>query len=438
MRLNRDVATAVARRRFELSFGRLLIVTSHSNRFGAFLIFACFLAVPLCFARDSGAVRVPLTFEQNQGQARKEVRFVAHSGTRAVSLTDDAAVLTTHAGGTATSVQMRLKGAAHVEPHGESATGGVVNYYHSQDPNNWKENVPLFGAVRYPQLYPGIDAVFHGSGQDLEFDFEVEPGSEPERVELDFAGADRVSITVDGGLEVVSGKQTWHLVSPVAYQTIEDQRKLVPVKYQVTLDGTVSFELGEFDRSSKLIIDPVVQYSSAITASNEIIFSAIGTDTAGDLFVTGQTFAPDYPVVNGRNPSPTGTEQVFVTKISPAGNAILYSTYLPSSNFNSATKMVVDANGNAYVTGVTGAQDFPLTSTNLGTCSQSFCNAGFVVKLSPTGGLTYSTLLGTGQVLPYAIAIDSSGSAYVAGGTDTSLQPVNAFQTTPGGLSSPS
>lgn len=404
----------------------------HSNRFGILMLLALFLATPACFARDSDSVKVPLTFEQNEGQTGPEVRFMSHSGARSVFLTDDAAILTSRAGGTGSTVTMRLRRASHVEPQGESATGGVVNYFRSQDKANWKGNIPLFGAVRFPQIYPGIDAVFHGSGQDLEFDFEVEPGSEPEQVELDFSGADRVSITTDGGLDVESGKQTWHLVLPVAYQTTENHRKLVPVKFQVTPAGTVRFELGDFDRSSKLVIDPIVEYASAIGASNEIQISAIGTDAAGDLFLAGQTFAFDYPVVNGLAASSTGSEQVFVTKINPAGDTILYSTYLPSSNFNSTTGIVVDASGNAYVTGVTGAQDFPLTSTNIGTCSQIFCNAGFVAKLSPTGGLTYSTLLGTGQVLPYAITVDSSGSAYVAGGTDTSLQPVNAFQTTPG------
>jgi hypothetical protein len=207
----------------------------------------------------------------------------------------------------------------------------------------------------------------------------------------------------------------------------------VSAKYRVAPDGTISFELGEFDRSLKLVIDPIVQYASAISTNNETDVQAIASDAAGDLFIAGQTFASDYPVVNGLGPSATGTEQVYVTKINPAGTAILYSTYLPASNFSGASGIVVDARGNAYVSGVAGAQDFPVTSTNLGTCNQ-FCNAGFVTKLSPTGAISYSTLLGSGQILPQAITVDASGSVYVGGNAaDSSLQTVNAFQTTPGG-----
>jgi len=407
-------------------------VTLHPNRFGFLLLLACLLAVPSCFANDSDSVRIPLTFEQNQGQTEPEVRFLARSGARTVFLTDRAAVLTSHTGDATTSVTMSLQGAASVNPRGESKTGGFANYYGTQDTANWKSNIPLFGAVRYPDVYPGIDAIFHASKEELEFDFEIQPGSSPAKVQLDFSGADRISIAADGGLDVVSEGQTWHLVAPVAYQGKGSLRKPVLAKYRLTSDKTVSFEVGEFDSSSTLIIDPVVQYASTLTANNGIVVAGIGTDAAGDLFLAGETYSTTYPVVNGSGRSSGGTQQVYVTKINPAGDTILYSTYIPSSNFSSATGMVVDANGNVYVIGVTMAQDFPLTSTNLGTCSSQFCNAGFVLKLSPTGAMTYSTLLGTGQILPYAITVDSGGSAYVAGGADNTLQPVNPFQTTPG------
>jgi hypothetical protein len=407
-------------------------VTLHPNRFSLSVLFAFLAAAMPCFARDSDPVRIPLTFETNQGQAAPEVRFLARSGGRTVFLTDDAVVLTSHTGGIARHVTMRLLDAESVEPRGESKTGGFANYYRTQDKANWQSNIPLFGAVRYAGVYNGIDALFRASKDEMEFDFEIQPGTSPTKVQLDFDGADRVSIAADGGLDVVSGSETWHLVAPVAYQTVGNRRVAVAAEYQVAPEGTVSFQVGEYDRSLKLTIDPVVQYASAISTNNETDVVAIATDAAGDLFIAGQTLASDYPVVNGLGPIGNSVTQVYVTKINPAGTAILYSTYLPTSSFSSAQNLVVDVNGNAYVTGTAGSSDFPVTSTNLGTCTQ-FCNTGFVTKLSPSGAIVYSTLLASGQVGAQALAVDASGNAYVAGSTaDSTLQTVNAFQTTQG------
>ena len=122
----------------------------------------------------------------------------------------------------------------------------------------------------------------------------------------------------------------------------------------------------------------------------------------------------------------------MVTKLDPTGENIVYSTYLPASNFSTASAIAVDSGGNAYVTGSTSGYDFPVTSQNLGTCT-SFCNAGFITKLGPTGAIVYSTLLGSGQVLPRAVVVNSVGNAFVSGDADSSLKTVNAFQTTSGG-----
>ena len=125
--------------------------------------------------------------------------------------------LSNRAPGGDTSVTMRLDGGVSAGPRGEAETGGVANYYRTQDRANWKPGIPLFGAVRYPAVYPGIDAVFHGNKEELEFDFEIQPGGNPEEVRLAFEGADRVSIAQDGGLDVFAGGQTWHLASPAAH-----------------------------------------------------------------------------------------------------------------------------------------------------------------------------------------------------------------------------
>jgi hypothetical protein len=307
-------------------------------------------------------------------------------------------------------------------PVGESPTGGFANYYWSNDPNQWLERVPFFARVRYPNAYRGIDVLFHGSHDELEYDFEVSPGASPGSIAFDMDGADDIAISSDGSIRITAGHDTWRILPPVAYQTTHEGRKSVQIVYRLLAKNRVAFKLGDYDPSAKLTIDPVVQYANLISANNRINVAAIQVDAAGDLFIAGDTGASNYPVVNG---IPSGSlGQVYVTKLNPAGDTILYSTFLASTGSSSAQGLALDASGNAYVTGGAG-NGFPFTS-NLGSCTSN-CQGGFVAKLSSTGSLTYATLLGA--VSPRTITVDSAGKAYVAGDTGgPGLLTVNAFE----------
>ena len=149
--------------------------------------------------------------------------------------------------------------------------------------------------------------------------------------------------------------------------------------------------------------------------SNTTQVSAVGVDTEGDLLFTGQSYAADYPVAGSGKPSGSPVyEQVVLTKLNPAGDTILYSTYIPSGTFNSATGLAVGQDGSAYVAGITSDPNFPVTSQNLGGCT-SICNAGFVAKFDTTGAMVYSTTLGSGQILPHAITVNATGMNMLPG-----------------------
>jgi HYDIN/CFA65/VesB family protein/beta-propeller repeat-containing protein len=394
------------------------------------LLVFCFAT---CFA-SSDKVQIPLTFEQNQGQMDGNARFIARTGRNTIFLTDTGAVFATSSAGKVHSVRMRFLGAKKSEPSGESATGGLVNYYRSSDSKKWLTRIPLFSAIRYSQLYPGIEGVFHGQLDRLEYDFEIAPGGSPNDIRFQLQGADQIAIAADGSLDIVSGPESWQMLPPIAYQMRGGQRISIPVSYRLLRDKSIVLKVNKFDHSSVLIIDPVVQYGTLLATNNSIHVAALQVDSSGDLIIAGDTFASNYPVVNGKGPSATGSNQIYVTKLNPAGDTILYSTYLPASGFSSARALGLDQSGNAYVAGIAGASDFPNT-TNLASCSPQFCNAGFVAKLAPDGSLVYSSILASGQVLPRGIAIDAGGNAYVAGNaTDNTLKTVNAFQPSYSGL----
>ncbi|HSY36618.1 MAG TPA: choice-of-anchor D domain-containing protein [Acidobacteriaceae bacterium] len=218
------------------------------------------------------------------------------------------------------------------------------------------------------------------------------------------------------------------LLAPIAYQQRAGHRIPIQAAFRLDDDGRLGFSIGFYDHHLPLVIDPVVSYTQIIGVNNSTTVNGMQVDSSGNVYIVGGTLANNYPVVGGQS-GVDGGEEVYVTKLDPTGK-ILFSTYIPASDFNSASAIALDPAGNVYVAGVTGTSSFPTTSQNLGTCS-SVCNTGFAAKFSPTGTMVYSTLLGSGQQLPTSIVADAAGELYIAGLTaDSGLQAVNGFLST--------
>jgi len=210
----------------------------------------------------------------------------------------------------------------------------------------------------------------------------------------------------------------------------KDSQPLTPHSSPLTTE--VGFQVGAYDTSKPLVIDPVLSYSTYLGGSGGDSGNGIAVDASGDAYITGWTQSTNFPTTSGGY---SGTEDAFVTELDPAGNAILYSTYLGGSGGNSeAFGIAVDASSDAYVTGWTNSASFPTTS---GAYQGQFVGSqdAFVTKLNATGAsLVYSTYLGgsTGGDYGTGIAVDASGDAYVAGvtGSDNFPTTANAFQRT--------
>ena len=382
------------------------------------------------------AIKLPLTFETNLGQMDARVQYVARGAHGNLFLMRDGVTLTTGRIPDQSSVDMWFPGAIRETPTPESATGGVANYFTGKNRDTWVEHAALYARVRYPKLYPGIDLIFHGNQDQMEYDFEVAPGVSPAKIELGFRGAEAMHLDQRGNLVLETAHGAICFLAPKAYQDKKGVRRPVRAGFALSAKDRVGFTVGDYDHDTKLIVDPVVAYATSFAVSNTTQISAVGIDSEGDLVFTGQTFAADYPVAGNGKPSGSPVyEQVVLTKLNPAGDTILYSTYIPSGTFNSATGLAVGQDGSAYVAGVTSDPNFPVTSQNLGGCS-SFCNAGFVAKFDTTGAMAYSTMLGSGQILPHAITVNAAGNAYVTGlaaGPGLLTTP-NAFQPDSGGM----
>ncbi|GGG88162.1 hypothetical protein GCM10011585_35290 [Edaphobacter dinghuensis] len=309
---------------------------------------------------------------------------------------------------------------------GGDALEGHTNYLVGNDPAHWLRGLPNYTKVRYSRIYPGTDLVFYGNGESLEHDFEVQPGANPKQISFRLDGAEKVALDKNGNLQVSLAGGAIAFRRPIAYQTVAGVRRDVDAAFMVDHKGTIHFQLGNYDTSEKLVIDPVLSFSTYLSplAPNA---NLIATDAGGNNYVAGYgTFG--VPVTPGAfagcTTCTTNTVVTFISKLSADGKNLIYSTVLGGNSFAQPTGIAVDANGNVLVSGWTGASDFP---TKNGQTIATTINAydGFLISLSADGSsLNYGTMLGTApSVSPVpatyatAVAVDSSGNAYVTGET---------------------
>ena len=192
------------------------------------------------------------------------------------------------------------------------------------------------------------------------------------------------------------GEETIRQHAPVTYQEVPGSgRRKIESRYALREGGQVGFEVGEYDASAPLVIDPVLEYSTFLGGSSDDQARDIAVDSAGNAYVVG-TPSTDFPTANAFQDTPHGSNEVFVTKLNAAGSALVYSTYLGGSRYDVGFGIAVDSTGSAYVTGFTSSTDFPTANAFQGkNASAPFGDDAFVAKLSPAGSaLVYSTYLG--------------------------------------------
>jgi hypothetical protein len=329
------------------------------------------------------------------------------------------------------TVRLRFEG-ARGEPllEGLDPQPGRANFLLGSEPARWRTNVPTYAGVAYRELYPGIDLRYGSSGSRLKSEFVVAPGADPQRIQVVYAGIDGLRLDTDGALILATGAGQLREEAPEVHQEIGGQRIRVPAAYRQLNELSVGFELGPYDRTQPLFIDPVITYATYLGGSQFDGATAIAADAAGNAYVTGWTESADFPTSSLLQGSHRGSTDVFVAKLNAAGNALVYCTYLGGSGLDLAYGIAVDGAGNAYVTGSTNSANFPKAlSLQL---SLAGGRDAFVAKLNATGqALVYSTYLGgNGNDGGNAIALDSLGNAYVAGDTSSTNFPVtSAFQT---------
>ena len=381
---------------------------------------------------------LPMRFEPNLSAAGSPVKFSAKAAGYRLSLTAREALLSFPERELAISL-VNANPAPKIE--GAGLLPATANYLLGSRRENWRTGVPQYSRVRYAGVYPGIDLVYYGNQNRLEYDFVLQPGADPRRIRVGFRGAGQLSLTAQGDLRLSFGGRELLQKKPVLYQeTASGALREISGRYILLAKDRAGFEVGPYDRSRPLVIDPVLVYATYIGGSGDDSITCVKVDNAGIVYVAGYLGSNDLAGTSGSyQPADAGGEDVFVAKLDPSqsgANSLLYLTYIGGSGADIPTGMAIDGAGVVYLTGYTSSLNFPMAGNSF----QKALAGGsgedaFVLKLDPsqTGAaqLIYSTYLGgTSDDLAKGIDVDQSGVMYVTGATLSGDFPLtaNTFQ----------
>jgi uncharacterized protein (TIGR03437 family) len=324
-------------------------------------------------------------------------------------------------------IALRFSGTRKSPWKSGDALPGHSSYLIGSKPQ-WR-TVAQYSSLHRSGIYSGVDVVMHGSPDGMEYDFALAPGATAQSIRFVFDGSPTVTIDRDGALVARNDMSDLRLKAPIAYQIVAGNRRDVLVRFEKRATGEAGFALGAYDAKLPLVIDPVLEYMSVLGGSGLDAATTVTTDSAGNVYVAGTTESTDFPRTSTALPSAVSASNsnVFVTKMDPRGVTILYSVYFGGSGNDSPGGIQVDRSGAAYLAGLTDSTDFPVTAAAYNQASPPLASC-FATKLNPAGtAFVYSALLGPCQLQStQAIAVDSSGDAYVTGSANT------GFLTTPG------
>ena len=340
----------------------------------------------------------PASFTQNKGQWPAQVAFRARIPGGALFVEHAALTYALHSGGAmahhghdqaaapepehAHAFRVSFEGAGRSVPSGSGKLGFYENYFLGNDPAMWGTGCSVFHQVRLADLYPGVDLELDGRN-GLKYDLVLAAGADPSVIRMRYTGQSSVQL-VDGRLITRTTAGEVMEEAPVAWQETPSGR--IPVRCAFHLDGDlVSFHLPDgHDPAFPLVIDPQITFASYSGSSADNFGFTATYDNTGHLYGGGIVFGSGYPITTGvLDPSFNGGNiDIGLTKFSPDGSTLAWSTYIGGSGNETPHSLVVNTNDELYVLAVTSSADFPATTGAFGT---SF-NGGTTITATGTQG----------------------------------------------------
>jgi regulation of enolase protein 1 (concanavalin A-like superfamily) len=380
-------------------------------------------------------------FIPNTGEVPDQVRYVATTPGQQAYIASNEIFLR------GTAVRVQFMGAqAALSGEGENPLPGQANFITGNSPERWQTNLPLYGAVKYRNLYPGVDLTIRGQNVAIESRFTVVAGTDPSVIQVNCSGIDTSRLQT----------QAWQVGTPGRRSPVNSELRAVG-------ENTLGVVVGEYDTTKPLFIsilgllgdtqsseadgsavvsttdaagntyltgrtgavesdvfaakltpDGILQYLSFFGGGGDDEGLGIAAGPEGAAYITGRTNSSDFPTASPLQPTLAGGTDAFLVKLDPSGGSLTYATYLGGKDDDYGQAVTVEKSGNAYLTGGTRSTDFPVVAGSFQTASSRKSDA-FATKVNAQGStLLYSTYLGgEGDVFGTSITVDQAGDASV-------------------------
>jgi hypothetical protein len=269
---------------------------------------------------------LPLSFEANSGQADDRVQFLARGGGYSLLLTSTEVVLALSKPSAAVNAMVRMS-LVHAKPLqgvGVNELPGRVKYFLGNDPRKWRTRIPTYQRVAYRQVYSGIDVVYFGNQRQLEYDFVVAPGADPDVIKLSFQGVRKLKIDAQGNLALDTTAGQILQRKPFIYQEINGSKRAIRGGYVLQGRHQVGFQVGEYDTTRPLVIDPVLAVSTYLGGNGFDIANGMALDSDGNVYITGFTNSTNFPTASALQPGLNGIFNAYITMFN--GSGLVYST----------------------------------------------------------------------------------------------------------------
>jgi PKD repeat protein len=366
------------------------------------LIASILLIVAACGAAEVASTTIPVCFIQNNGQTDDQVLYFADGAGYTLYLTANGEVISTADPETAVQIAYQDSNPM-VDVGGEDQLLGKANFLIGNDESAWVTGVPLFSSVRYENLYPGINLLYHGGMNTLKSEYIVDSGADPTAIRMAYSGQNKITVDDDGNLVITTAAGSFLETAPFSYQIVNGAKVSVRCGFGIDEEGQVSFELGPYNPTIPLVIDPVYNFSTYLGGTQDDRGSGIGMDDAGNVYVVGSTQSTQFPLANSPpyQQKLNGSWDVFASKFTPDGKTLIYSTYIGGNKTDIAGGMVV-YQGMVTFTGYTESNNYPLT-------------AGFVVPKGGNSDAMITRLNTDGTNLKWSRLINGNKSDYGIG-----------------------
>lgn len=358
-------------------------------------------------------------FTKNQGQLENDEIFFTYSTQDKTFGFSESSILiklfkkTDDDNIKSSTIKLTFENSNKVTPIGINELTHKNNYFTGSDKSKWTSNVLNYERIVYENLYNGIDLIYYFSENGLKYDWIIKANSNASKIIETYDGISLLEIETDGALIINSNFGILREENPFSYQNVNGVINEIETSYQIIEKNKIKYNLGEYDSSKELIIDPLIG-STFIGGEIGETANDIAVDNEDNIYLTGLTYSDDFPTTPGCYDRKVEKTEVFVSKFNKDLTRLEYSSVLGGVYQDTAFGITVDEEGNAYVVGSTRSSDFPTTEGAYNRSAPDLYYNGFVLKLSPDGSdLLYSTF--TPGCWGSDIVLDSENNVYITG-----------------------